>query len=176
MDETLRNQHRELMRRLVDLLETSGDHAEVTGPDGAPWQVHREPDGSLVMDIANTGPMVTRGWQPTDHRPPDYPPDLPFLAGTTACTVVTAGLNRMTMVQWLSVPDADPVLEQLVTQSLADGWQEGEASPVADPPGKLRQFVRGGLKRIISRTRISERDILMLMQVDLGKVNSGGDR
>jgi len=165
MHEDSKSQGREYARRLAKLLATSSAPFEVTGPDGSTLQVHREPDGTLVTESPATGSTQTRVWRPTDERPPDYPAGLPFLAGTTGCTSVTDGPGRMSMAQWWNVFDGGQAFERLITESLADGWEERPVTG-ADASGQRRQFVRGHSRRVISRTRAQERDFLMWMQAE----------
>jgi len=165
MDEALKRHYKELLHRLKDQLAAAGDDAAIAGPDGTAWQVHREAGGAMVLDTPTSGRMVTRIWQPAPDRLPDYPADLPFLAGTMACTVVAKGPTRMAMVQWWNIEDAGRAFERLVGESLADGWEE--ADPMAEPgapAAERHQFVRGPLRRIISRSHSPDRDIVMLIQ------------
>jgi len=166
MHEDPKDRGRAYARRLADLLATTSGPFEVTGPDGSTLQVHREPDGTLVTESPATGSTQTRVWHPTDERPPDYPAGLPFLAGTTGCTSVTDGPGRMSMAQWWSVFNGAQVFERLITESLADGWEERPVPMSDTPAGERRQFVRGHSRRVISRTRAQERDFLMWMQAE----------
>ncbi len=168
MDEVLKRHYRELLHRFKDQLAAAGDDAAIAGPGGTPWQVHGEPDGGMVLAASTSGGMVTRIWQPAPDRLPDYPADLPFLAGTMACTVVARGPTRMAMVQWWNIEDAAPAFERLIRESLADGWEEtGPMAETGAPAAERRRFVQGSLKRIISRSRSPDWDILTLVQAQL---------
>jgi hypothetical protein len=176
MDEDLIRQFKERAYRLRDQRAAGAEDAELTGPNGVPWHVHRDADGSLRIEQPSAG-ITSRSWQPSVERPADYPVGVPFLAETAAFTGVATGASPLVMVQWWQVQDAARVLGQLVRDTLEEGWVETEPlSPTTEPVGERCQFVRGRFKRIISRTGTPASDALLLMQVELPSVNGPGDR
>lgn len=128
---------REAMRRLASQLDV--DELPTLDPGelrrvhfrGAPPQLH------LII------------FSPADAPPPTYPAGLPWLRGAKT-SVLVFGPGEPLQVHW-SCADAGAAADQIVAESLADGWTEppGFRFPTATG-ARVVYFERPGLVRILT--------------------------
>jgi hypothetical protein len=107
-------------------------------------------------DAAADGPpysaLAATRWTPAAAPPAGYPPDLPFLAGQVAQTVVGAGTRgeeRRARWTFAAAAARDSAFDQLAAGTAAAGWRGGglRAGGLADV--RRADFERAGRRRTI---------------------------
>ena len=144
---------------------------EVVGPDGMPMRIHKEPEpgvkARIEVAVGDAGSLVTTVWEPSPVRPAAYPNTLPFIpnvgAGTSA---IGSEGRRRAQVQWFGISDVEGALQQLVAESVAEGWTRTPLTLRTPGPTRVLTFERGSEARTI--TAVSVRGFGMLSLSDVG--------
>ncbi len=118
-------------------------------PDGRHALLERNPSPEVVLrariegeDALEAFPLTA--FAPVGERPPAYPADLPFLPERRVTVAVGRGQR---VLGWMGVPDADTVIEEVVRQSAADGWQGGSVEHGL--LGARTVLRKGGRERVV---------------------------
>ena len=136
-------------------MESEDSEVEITGPDGSPMRIIKSPEPGVKARIevaaGDSESMVNVLWEPSEVRPSKYPDSLPFIPNTavSTSTVMVRGSPR-TQVQWFGIENPDTVVERLVEESLAEGWQHTRIQPSMPEPTRMITFDRGGQGRTIT--------------------------
>ena len=136
-------------------MESPDREVEVIGPDGTPMRIVKGPDPGVRARIevvaggSNSG--VTIIWDPTEARPARYPKDLPFIPKAAASTSTIMGKRGpLAQVHWFGVADLDGAVNQLVADSLAEGWKHTPVQPSTPEPTRMITLERGDEARTIT--------------------------
>ena len=135
--------------------ESGDDEVAVTTPDGIPMRIIKAPEpgvkARIEMTSGDSGSVVSTLWEPADARPSGYPEALPFIPKASGSTTSITGEGRSrTQAQWFGIENPDAVLERLVGESLADGWEHTRIQPSTPAPTRMITLERGREGRTIT--------------------------
>ena len=160
----------EALARIRDAIKRGDREIDLGAALGIPLTMIRNADGRVEVRAPDGGEAATthsQVWDPTPTRPTDYPAGLPFLPNVKAAVVIGSDAH-MTSVQWFNPAEPLARLDQLVEESLTEGWQLQSAPPrIAERPGEHRWLVQGNRVRFFSFVGSSSGDgLLALMQME----------
>jgi hypothetical protein len=138
----------EFSKRIRDAVQRGDREIDLGEPGGVPLKMIRTADGDVEVREAGAKAVVrSQVWDPTPTRPTDYPASLPFVPVVRAASV-TGGAAQMMGVQWFDPPEPLARLNELVEESVAEGWQLETPPPrIAERPGEHRWLVQGSRVR-----------------------------
>ncbi|KPJ89902.1 MAG: hypothetical protein AMS18_12040 [Gemmatimonas sp. SG8_17] len=160
----------EALARIRDAIKRGDREVDLGAALGIPLTMVRNADGRVEVRGPDGGEAATthsQVWDPTPTRPTDYPAGLPFVPNVKAAVVIGSDAH-MTNVQWFNPAEPLARLDQLVEESLTEGWQLQSAPPrIAERPGEHRWLVQGNRIRFFSFVGSSSGDgLLALMQME----------
>jgi hypothetical protein len=107
--------------------------------------------------------QVTIVFAPADTAPPTYPADLPWLRGINT-SLLSLGPTEPVVVFWAAA-DAGAVAEQILNQSLAQGWVEAPGLKFPTATGARLVFLeREGVSRSLMMVQKGEHGVVQMTQ------------
>jgi hypothetical protein len=150
--------HPAIGKRISEILEDPArTDEEFTGEGGKAYRVRKQPAPGVRALVEYRNPdqpfeRMTEIFEATAERPPSYPDDLPFVAGTDAIVGgMIATIPPSRMVAWGDVADVQQFADRVIEQSEADGW-EPVGSSVPNPFGPMLQLRRDSATRYVCAT------------------------
>jgi hypothetical protein len=149
------------IKAALEALEKANAGAEVNLPDGSRARVEEGVGGVRGVNIIRPdgNNWHLRVFPAVDTRPAAFDDRLPFVPNTKASLLETADGHML--ATW-EAPDADPVFEQVMSQSTQAGWQSDGSSPNLMVPMQLVQLKRGERTRVVMRMKVNQTGIVSM--------------
>ena len=140
---------------------------------------HPYQDPAVPREFAPESPVEgqafrVRSFPPTEERSSGYPSGMPFLPNLSV-SISTGlsedGLKWARNAVWMKPPDPGKALEELRSQLLKGGWEEGDTAHASTFMGHVRtwSFRRGEVRRAVVLMDFGKVTQMMLFEtVELG--------
>jgi hypothetical protein len=108
------------------------------------------------------GQYVATLFAPTDDRPPNYPPGLPFLPQTVTNLIVFDSPAQLPTLQFYHIRDLAVATESLLSQSKLRGWIH-DSPPTQEGATHSEWLHRGNDRRQLIATSSGDEGMIWLM-------------